>query len=104
MSFFIIILLYVYFIYIYSLLLKVKFEIDILYKRVILIIEIWNKKNTDENWQKNIISLALKNIRRNKIENYFQHVYFSNISYNKFVQIKRNFSFIVNKGIIFLKM
>lgn len=81
MSFFIIILLYVY--YIYSLLLKIKFEIDILYKGVILIVEIWNEKNADENWQKNIISLALKNIRRNKIENYFQDAHFSNISYNR---------------------
>lgn len=33
--------------------------------------------------QKNTISLALKNIRRNKIENYFQNADSSNISYNK---------------------
>lgn len=33
--------------------------------------------------QKNTISLALKNIRRNKIENYFQDADSSNISYNK---------------------
>lgn len=33
--------------------------------------------------QKNTISLALKNIRRNKIENYFQDGDSSNISYNK---------------------
>lgn len=61
---------------------KIEFEIDISYKRVILIIEIGNKKMTKmlQYWQKNII---LKNIRRNKIENYFQDADFSNISYNR---------------------
>lgn len=61
---------------------KIEFEIDISYKRIILIIEIGNKKMTKmlQYWQKNII---LKNIRRNKIENYFQDADFSNISYNR---------------------
>lgn len=61
---------------------KIEFEIDISYKRVILIVEIGNKKMTKmlQYWQKNII---LKNIRRNKIENYFQDADFSNISYNR---------------------